>query len=227
MDARKYLAEFLGTFVFFAIGFTSVQAADAAGVAPLLVVPFSFGLGLLTAIYAFGHVSGGHFNPAVTVAMVLDRRTTPVDAIGYIVAQVLGAILAAGFVVVLFSQAAAEAVITAPSGGLEGNDLGAVLLEGVMTAAFLLVILVSTKKNVAIAGIVIPLTLVSIHFAIATLTGASVNPARSIGPAVLAADFGALWIYLVGPLAGAVVAWALYAFVFGSEQEEAEASTAG
>ena len=221
MDARKYLAEFLGTFVFFAIGFTSVQAAAAANVPTLLVVPFSFGLGLLTAIYAFGHVSGGHFNPAVTVAMALDRRTTPVDAVGYIVAQVLGAILAAGFVVVLFTQAAAEAVVTAPGGGLEGNDIGTAILEGVMTAAFLLVILVSTRKNTAVAGIVIPLTLVAIHFAIATLTGASVNPARSIGPAVLAADFSALWIYLVGPIAGAVVAWGVYAFAFDKEDEAA------
>jgi aquaporin Z len=112
-------------------------------------------------------------------------------------------------------------VITAPGGGLEGNDLGTALLEGVMTAAFLLVILVSTRKNAAIAGIVIPLTLVAIHFAIATLTGASVNPARSIGPAVLAADFGALWIYIVGPIVGAVVAWGVYAFAFDKDEEAA------
>jgi aquaporin Z len=211
MDPRKYLAELVGTFVFFAIGFTSVQAAAAAGIAPLVVVPFSFGLGLLAAIYAFGHVSGGHFNPAVTVAMVLDRRTTPVDAVGYIVAQVVGAIGAAALVVYLFGEVGATAVITAPGGGLAGNDIGTLVAETVMTAAFLLVILASTKKAPAVAGIVIPLTLVGIHFAIATLTGASVNPARSIGPAVLAMDFGVLWIYIVGPVVGAVIAWAIWA----------------
>lgn len=225
MDARKYVAEFLGTFVFFAIGFMSVQAANAVNVPPLIVVPFSFGLGLLTAIYAFGHISGGHFNPAVTVAMVLDGRTTVIDSVGYIVGQILGAILAAGLVAFVFDQEAVKSVVTAPGGGV--TDTGALVLEGLMTAAFVLVILVSTKKNAAIAGIVIPLTLLAIHFALATLTGSSVNPARSIGPAVVAADFGVLWIYIVAPVAGAVVAWALYSFAFGGEKEEAEASTAG
>ncbi len=94
MNTRAYLAELLGTFLFFAIGLSSVQAVGAlGGAAPLLVVvPLGFGLGLLAAIYAFGHLSGGHFNPAVTVGMVIDRRTTPMDAVGYIVAQVIGGI---------------------------------------------------------------------------------------------------------------------------------------
>ena len=103
MNTRAYLAELLGTFLFMMIGYASVAAFRAAGDPPvpsLLVVPFAFGLGLLGAIYAFGHASGGHFNPAVTVAMVLDGRTTPADAVGYIVAQVVGAIGAAAVILV-------------------------------------------------------------------------------------------------------------------------------
>src|SRR4051812_902129 len=92
MDTRKYLAELVGTFLFLTIGYTSVAAASAGGVPTLLVVPFSFGLGLLAAIFAVGHISGGHFNPAVTVAAVLDGRIETTDAIGYILAQGLGAI---------------------------------------------------------------------------------------------------------------------------------------
>ena len=97
MNARGYLAELLGTFLFMMAGYASVANFGLAqpAIPGILVVPFSFGLGLLAAIYAFGHVSGGHFNPAVTVAMVLDKRTTPVDAVGYIVAQIIGAIAAA------------------------------------------------------------------------------------------------------------------------------------
>jgi len=92
MNARAYLAELLGTFLFMMIGYASVAAFNntATPVPGLLVVPFSFGFGLLAAIVAFGHMSGAHFNPAVTVAMALDRRTTPLDALGYIIAQVIG-----------------------------------------------------------------------------------------------------------------------------------------
>ena len=94
MNSRAYLAELVGTFLFLSIGYASVPAfAVASAPTPnLLVVPFAFGLGLLAAIFAFGHISGGHFNPAVTIAMVLDKRTTPIDAVGYIAAQVIGAL---------------------------------------------------------------------------------------------------------------------------------------
>jgi aquaporin Z len=210
MNTRAYLAELLGTFLFFAIGLTSVQAVGAVGAgAPLLVVvPLAFGFGLLAAIFAFGHISGGHFNPAVTVAMVIDGRTTPTDAAGYIVAQVIGAIGAAGLVLVLWSQAAVATTITAPGSGF--TDIQALILETVLTAIFLLVILAATKHASSLAALAIPLTLVAIHFAAVPFTGASVNPARSIGPALLGGDLSKLWIYLVAPIVGAVIAALIY-----------------
>jgi aquaporin Z len=200
----------LGTFLFFAIGLTSVQAVGALGsAAPLLVVvPLAFGLGLLAAVFAFGHISGGHFNPAVSVAMVIDGRITPADAAGYIVAQVIGAIGAAGLVLLLWDQAAVAGTITAPGSGF--SDIQALILEAVLTAIFLLVILASTKHASTHAALAIPLTLVAIHLAAVPFTGASVNPARSIGPALLGGDISKLWIYLVAPIVGAVAAALIY-----------------
>ena len=222
MNTRAYLAELLGTFLFFAIGLTSVQAVGAVGAgAPLLVVvPLAFGLGLLAAIFAFGHISGGHFNPAVTVAMVIDGRTTPADAAGYIVAQVIGAIGAAGLVLVLWSQAAVAGTITAPGSGF--TDMQALILETVLTTIFLLVILASTKHASSLAALAIPLTLVAIHFAAVPFTGASVNPARSIGPALLGGDLSKLWIYLVAPIIGAVIAALIYRAASGEPATEAQ-----
>ena len=208
MNTRAYLAELLGSFLFFTIGYASVAAFGVAS-APtpnLLVVPFSFGFGLLAAIFAFGHVSGGHFNPAVTVAMVLDKRTTPADAVGYIIAQIIGAIGAGAVVLIAVSQAAVTAGITKPGTGI--TDIGALILETVFTAGFIAVILASTKRVPALAPLAIPVTLVAIHFATATLSGASVNPARSIGSAVVGGDLSQLWIYLVAPTVGAVIGWA-------------------
>ncbi len=210
MNTRAYLAELLGSFLFFTIGYASVAAFGVAS-APtpnLLVVPFSFGFGLLAAIFAFGHVSGGHFNPAVTVAMVLDKRTTPADAVGYIIAQVIGAIAAGAIVLIAVSQDAVKAGITKPGTGV--SDIGALILEVVFTAGFIAVILASTKRVPALAPLAIPLALVAIHFATATLSGASVNPARSIGSAVVGGDLSALWIYLVAPIVGAIAGWAAY-----------------
>ena len=213
METRKVLAELIGTFLFMTIGYASVAAALAAGAPPLLVVPFSFGLGLVAAIFAVGHISGGHFNPAVTVAMVLDGRTSMTDAVGYIIAQVIGAIAAAAVILVALSQDAVASGITAPGEGV--TDIGALILEVVFTAGFLAVILASTKRAPALAPLAIPLTLVAIHFATASLSGASVNPARSIGSALIGGDLGALWIYLVGPIAGAVLGWAVWRVVDG------------
>lgn len=222
MNTRAYVAELLGTFLFFAIGLSSVQAVGAlGGAAPILVVvPFAFGLGLLAAIFAFGHLSGGHFNPAVTVAMVIDGRTTPTDAVAYIVAQVVGAIGAAGLVLVLWSQEAVAGTITKPGSGF--TDIQAVLLETVLTAIFLLVILSSTKHASSLAALAIPLTLVAIHLVAVPFTGSSVNPARSIGPALIGGDLSSLWIYLVAPILGAVLA----ALVYRAVNAEAEARPA-
>ena len=222
MNTRAYGAELLGTFLFFAIGLSSVQAVGAlGGDAPLLVVvPLAFGLGLLAAIFAFGHLSGGHFNPAVTVAMAIDGRTTPTDAVGYIVAQVVGGIAAAGLVLVLWSQEAVAGTITAPGSGF--SDIQAVVFEAVLTAIFLLVILSSTKHASSLAALAIPLTLVAIHLVAVPFTGSSVNPARSIGPALIGGDLSSLWIYLVAPILGAVVA----ALVYRAVNAEAEARSA-
>ena len=210
MNARRYLAELLGTFLFMMAGYTSVAALNnTTPPAPiLLVVPFAFGLGLLAAIFAFGHISGGHFNPAVTVAMVLDNRTTPMDAVGYILAQIIGAIGAAAVVLVTISQAAVAGGITKPGTGI--SQVGALILETIFTAIFLTVILTASKKATSLAPLAIPLTLIAIHFALATVTGSSVNPARSIGSAVVGGDLNDLWIYIVGPTVGGIIGYGVY-----------------
>ena len=217
MSTRKYLAELLGTFLFLTIGYASVAAFGAAGVPGLLVVPFAFPLGLLAAIFAVGHISGGHFNPAVTIAMVLDKRTLPMDAVGYIVAQAIGAIGAAAFVLVVAGQASVAAGITKPGGGV--TEIGALLLEIVLTAGFVAVILAATKRAPLLAPLAIPLTLVAIHFAAAPLSGASVNPVRSLGSALIGGDLGGLWIYIVAPIVGAAVGWGVFRVIDGGGEE--------
>jgi aquaporin Z len=229
MDFRKYSAELVGSFIFFVIGYLSIPAfanASAPGAPNLLVVPWAFGFGLLAAIFAFGHISGGHFNPAVTIAMVLDKRTTPIDAVGYILSQIIGAIAAALVVAVAVSQQAVTNGITAPGQGI--SDVGALIIETVATAAFLAVILAASKRTPALAALAIPLTLVAIHFGIATLSGASVNPARSLGSAIVGGDVSKIWIYIVGPIVGGILGWVAWRLIdggaetFPSEQPGAE-----
>ncbi len=220
VDARKYAAELLGSFLFFTIGYLSVAAfhATSTPVAGLLVVPFSFGFGLLAAIFAFGHISGGHFNPAVTIAMVLDKRTNPLDAVGYIVAQIIGALAAGAVVIAAVSQDAVKAGITQPGTGI--SDTGALIIETVMTAGFIAVILAATKRVPSLAALAIPLALVAIHFGTATLSGASVNPARSIGSAVMGGDVSKLWIYIVAPVVGAVLGWLAWRVIDGGAETQ-------
>jgi aquaporin Z len=218
--ARLYLAELLGTFLFLTIGYTSVANFNASTppLSGILVVPFAFGLGLLAAIFAFGHVSGGHFNPAVTIAMAADRRMTPIEAVGYIVAQIIGAIAAGAIILISINQDAVKAGITKPGPGV--SEVSALILETAFTAFFVIVILTSTKRSVTFAGLVIALALVAIHFALSTLTGSSVNPARSIGSAVVGGDLNQLWIYIVGPIVGGLIGWGIYRGVEMTSEEE-------
>lgn len=215
MNARKYLAELLGTFLFMMVGYMSVPAFQhsAPPASNLLVLPFAFGLGLMAAIFAFGGISGGHFNPAVTVAFMLDRRAPVVQGVAYIIAQIIGAIAAAVVVLLTVNQAAVASAITKPGEGI--SDISALVLETIFTAIFLTVILIVSKRNGTMAVLAIPFTLVGIHFAIATITGSSVNPARSIGSALVGGDLNQLWIYLVGPTLGGILGYGVYKLMDG------------
>ena len=221
MNARKYLAELLGTFLFMMVGYMSIPAFQNSTPAAsnLLVVPFAFGLGLLAAIFAFGGISGGHFNPAVTVAMMLDGRAPVVEGIAYIIAQIIGAIGAAVVVMLTVSQAAVASGITKPNADAGITDISALVLETIFTAIFLTVILIVSKRNGTMAVLAIPLTLVAIHFAIATITGSSVNPARSIGSALVGGDLNQLWIYLVGPTLGGIIGYGIYKLMDGGAED--------
>jgi aquaporin Z len=208
MDARRYLAELVGTFILVFVGSMTILAAVAMDASVLIVVPFGFGLGLLAAIQAAGHVSGGHFNPAVTVGALLDRRIDATNAAGYIVAQVVGAMAASLVVMILSSQLD---VASTANGYPDGTMVQALALEAALTAIFLLVILTVTKRAANQAAFAIPLTLTVIHFAGIPFSGASVNPARSFGPALVGGVLDAsIIVYIIGPLIGAVIGWAIY-----------------
>ncbi len=214
VSVRSGLAELIGSFIFLLTGFMGVTAmfafTDGGGVPEMVNIALAFGLGLFVAIQFAGVVSGGHFNPAVTIAALADKRIDVANAVVYIVAQVAGGIAAALVLGAIFDQATVQSVITKPGDGI--TDAEAVVLEALFTAVFLAVILTVTRRTAAYAAFVIPAALVVIHFALVPFTGSSVNPARSIGPALVGGDVTSLWIYLVGPIVGGLIGWAVYRY---------------
>ena len=226
MSLRKYTAEFLGTFflVFLAVGaavfgIATVVGVDGAGSGSgVLGVAFAFGLVLFALAYAIGPISGAHVNPAVTLGVLLAGRMSITDALAYWVAQFLGGI-AGGALLWTFVNSFG---VTDYTGGLGTNAFdngainmpGAFVLEMVLTAVFVLVILLVTEKvaNQAMAGAAIGFTLVLVHIVAIPLTGTSVNPARSLGPALFAGGdaLAQVWLFIVAPLVGAVLAWAAW-----------------
>lgn len=217
MVINKYLAELIGTYVLVGIGSMGILAAGSGG-ASIVAIAFAFGLAYLAGIYAVGHVSGGHFNPAVTLGAFLDKRVDFTDLVGYWIGQLAGGLLASLTVLVVAEKAGVQATYTRLAEGVEVWE--GVLIEAILTAVFVLVILSSTKYAVKVAGAAMSLTLAAIHLAAFPFTGSSVNPARSFGPAVIGGDGPDLWIYIVAPLVGAVVGWALYR-LFKSEEAAA------
>lgn len=208
MEARRYLAELVGTFILVVIGSMTIVAAVAMDAPILVVVPFGFGLGLLAAIQAAGAVSGGHYNPAVTIAALLDRRIDARNAVGYIVAQVIGAIAASVVVLLVADQ---EAVRATASGFPPDRMVQAIVVETILTAIFLLVILTVTKRAPSQAALAIPLTLTAVHLAGIPFSGASVNPARSLAPALVGGSLdGTIIVWIVGPILGAAIGWAIF-----------------
>jgi aquaporin Z len=217
---NKLAAEFFGTFWLVLGGCGSaVLAAAFPGVGiGLLGVALAFGLTVLTMAYTVGHVSGGHFNPAVTVGLVTAGRFKAADAVGYIAVQVLGAIAAAA---VLAYIASGKPGFDVMASGLANNGYGAhspggyslgacLVTEFVMTFFFLFVILGSTGKRapVGFAPLAIGFALTLIHLVSIPVTNTSVNPARSTGPALIVGGWALsqLWLFWLAPIAGAVVA---------------------
>ena len=206
MVINKYLAEFFGTFILVFVGSMGILAVGGAtGAAEIIAIGFAFGLALLAGIWVVGHISGAHFNPAVTLAMVLDGRTTFGDAVGYWVSQFAGAAVASLVVMSASSQEAVAGTVT----GYETLSTG-ILMEIALTTVFIWVILSVTRRGASHAPAAIALTLVSAHLAGIPFSGASLNPARSFGPAVVSGELDQLWVYIVFPLVGGIVAWALY-----------------
>lgn len=209
---QKYLAEGLGTFILVGVGSFAIVSAGLfpAQGAGLIAIALGFGLALLAGLYAFGEVSGGHFNPAVSLAMFLDRRLAMDDLIGYWIAQFLGAIAASLTVLIAYDDSTVAATTTQAS-----DTWAAIVVETIMTAIFVAVILQSTKSERVrgTALLAIPLTLLAIHVAIIPISGSSVNPARSFGPALVGTEFTDYWIYLIFPTLGAVLGWLAHRIV--------------
>lgn len=215
MDTRKLIAEAIGTFILVGMGSMAILATGAAAGSPaLVVIPIGFGLGLLAAIAVGGHVSGGHFNPAVTLGAFLDKRIDLTNGIGYVVAQVVGAVAASAVILAISDSAAVAGTKNMP--GAAGN-MTAFVAEVFLSAIFVAVILTVTKKAADHALFVIPLTLLAIHAVGIPFSGASVNPARALGPAIVSMDLAAIWIYLSAPFVGAIVGWVVYRVLSADE----------
>jgi len=217
---KKPLAEFIGTFTLVLLGCGS--AVIAGGDIGLTGISFAFGLALIGMAYGIGSVSGCHINPAVSLGAVAAGRMSIAEAIPYMIAQVAGAIVAA---LVLMMIATGKADYSVAENGLGQNGWGAgylgeynmgaaFIFEVVATFLFMVVILGSTGAGApsAMAGLAIGLTLVVIHLVGINVTGVSVNPARSIGPALFAGGtaIGQLWLFIVAPIIGAVGAGILF-----------------
>jgi len=214
---KKYFAEFIGTFtlVLFGCG-TAVVAGAQVGV---LGIAFAFGFALIAMAYGIGPISGCHINPAVSIGVFVSGRMDAKDLLGYIVFQCLGAIGAAGILALIVNGQLSGFSVAASGLGQNGWGVGylgeysiaaAVLFEFVATFLFVTVILGSTQKGVPtqLAGLAIGITLVVIHIFGIQITGVSVNPARSLGPAIFAGShaLSQLWLFLVVPVIGGFLA---------------------
>jgi len=231
---KKAAAEFMGTFwlVFGGCGSAALAAAFPELGIGFAGVALAFGLTVLTMVYAVGHISGGHFNPAVTLGLFTARRIPAGDVIPYIVAQVAGAIAGAGVLYLIASGKAGFTVANgfASNGYAEHSPGGYSLIAGfiaevVLTFFFLMIILGSTDTRApqGFAPIAIGLALTLIHLISIPVTNTSVNPARSTGPALFVGGWAIsqLWLFWVAPLIGAILAGLIYPVFYGAARREA------
>jgi aquaporin Z len=212
----RLAAEALGTFLFFFLGLSGIAVSVDIGIDVIgpLGIAFGFGLGLALAITAFGHIGGGHYNPAVSAGLAIAGKFPARDVIPYWIAQLVGGFGAVLVMAIVYSSDVTDALDTQPGSGID--DWSALVLELIATALFVMVILtVATDDRAAWKGVMAPLLIGLFIFTAATAvgpaSGGSFNPARSLDPVLYNQDWGDVWIYIVGPLAGGVLGAALWA----------------
>lgn len=225
---KKFCAEFIGTAVLVTLGCGTamlVGCSSAMGGGYILTA-LAFGLVIVGMAYCVGNISGCHINPAVSLAVLLSGGMTPVEFATYVCAQVLGALAGSGILAAIFHFGSVPD-LTGGFGsngltGVSGSVVAGLIVEVVLTFIFVLTILGVTSKKAghgSFGGLIIGLTLTLVHILGIGLTGTSVNPARSIGPAIVAAingnydPMGCLWVFIVGPFVGAALAACTYKFL--------------
>lgn len=237
---KKFISEFIGTMLLVFFGCGTAVALNTylmtiysiAYPFTLLPIALAFGLSLVAIVYTIGKVSGAHVNPAVSIACLINGRMTIFECVYYIIAQILGSITGTAILAWMFGtasglgangfdtaseiQAIAQVSVTMPI---------ALVVEAILTFVFVLVVLSTTKKENCTSGLAIGLTLALVHIFGIPLTGTSVNPARSIGPAIFVGEtaLSQVWVFIVGPLIGAIVAALFYRFVLNTEDKPVEA----
>ena len=234
-SVKKYIAEFIGTFtlVFMGCGTAMLVGCDSEMGSGYILTAFAFGLAIIAMAYGVGNISGGHVNPAVSIGVLISGGMSIKDFCGYVIFQILGALAGSGALYLIFDMGHIED----KTGGLGTNGLGGVgesagagiAVEIILTFLFVILILGVTSKNQnhgSFGGLIIGLTLVGIHIIGIGLTGTSVNPARSLGPAIIAAITGnsapieVVWVFIVAPLIGGSLAAVVYRFLEGSKSAE-------
>jgi len=235
MNLRKLVAEALGTglLVFFGVGVATLsfgfKLAGASPSAGIVATALAFGLVMMIMAYAIGAISGAHINPAVTMGFLVSRRMSVAEAVGYWVAQIVGGIVGAWLLYLVFSAVPGYSAATTGLGtdGYGAQSIiglgagGAFLAETILTFSFVLVVLTVTTKaaSTSLSGLAIGLALATVHLAGVPLTGTSVNPARSIGPALFAGGpaIDQLWLFIVAPLLGGVLAALVSMYLYPQE----------
>jgi aquaporin Z len=213
---KKYVAEAIGTFVLTFLGCGAAVSLGCAedNTAAVVGTAIAFGLAVVAMAYTIGGVSGCHINPAITLACFIDKRISAKDCCGYICGQVVGGIIAGACLAAIYcctSGLGANGI----GAGCHGSVTTALVVEAILTALFVLVVLGSTDSKVGagnFAGLAIGLSLILIHLVGIHFTGTSVNPARSIGPALFAGGeaLANVWVFIVGPFIGSVIAVILW-----------------
>ena len=217
------VAEGIGTFLFFTIGAGSIiVATDAVQGSGLVTIAFAHGLVLAVLVSAFGAISGGHFNPAVTAAVLVAGKTQGVRTVLYFIVQSIGAICTGLFLVAVFPEAARVASrLGTPALADTVDPLSGVLVEFVATLVLLFAVLGTAvdPRGPKIGGLAIGLAVAADIMFAGPLTGAAMNPARWLGPALVSGNLANGWVYLVGPFAASIVAGLLWRYVFAERSE--------